>query len=258
MTTTFDWNDRVVVVTGASAGIGAALAREVGRRGGSLVVAARRAEKLAEVAAATGAPCLAVTADVTQRAEVVRVFAGALDRFGKVDVWVNNTGRGITRTVEELTDDDVDAMVRDNVKTALYGMQAVLPHFKARRRGHIVNMSSMLARVPYATFRSAYSAAKHALNSLTENLRMDLVRDFPDIRVTCVMPGPVATDFGLSALGGGVDSRSLPGAQTAEQVAAIVADAIESGRSGDVYTRLEALERVLQYLRDLAAGRSGP
>src|SRR5580704_6131392 len=257
MPASFNWKEEVVVVTGASSGIGAALAREVGRRGGSIAIAARRAEKLAEVAASTGAACDVVPADVTRREDVARILEVALERFGRVDAWVNNAGRGITRTVEELTDDDLDVMFRDNVKSALYGMQTVLPHFKQRRRGHLVNVSSMLARIPYASFRSAYSASKHALNSLTENLRMDLAKDFPDVRVTCVMPGVVMTDFGLNSLGGGIDSRSLPGGQTAEQVAAIIADAIERGRGGDVYTGLGALERVVQYLQGLAAERSG-
>ena len=256
MPASFDWKEQVVVITGASAGIGAALAREVGRRGGSIVIAARRAEKLADVAASTGAPSVVVPADVTRREDVARILAAALGRFGRVDVWVNNAGRGITRSVEELTDEDLDTMIRDNVKSALYGMQTVLPHFRQRRRGHLVNVSSMLARIPFASFRSAYSAAKHALNSLTENVRMDVARDCPDVRVTCVMPGVVTTDFGLNAVGGGADSRSLPGGQTAEQVAAIIADAIERGRGGDVYTGLGALERVVQYLSDLAAERS--
>jgi NAD(P)-dependent dehydrogenase (short-subunit alcohol dehydrogenase family) len=251
-----DWKDRVVVIAGGSAGIGAALAREVGRRGGSVVIAARRADKLAGVAASTSGPCETVQADVTRREDVVRILGAAKARFGKVDVWVNNAGRGISRTVEELSDDDVDEMIRVNVKTALYGMQTVLPHFKERRRGHLVNVSTMLARVPLAPFRSAYSAAKHALNSLTENVRMDLSRDYPEIVVTCVMPGVVLTDFGLNALGGGPDSRILPGAQSAEQVAAIIADALERGRGGDVYTSLGALERVLQYIAGLAAERS--
>jgi NADP-dependent 3-hydroxy acid dehydrogenase YdfG len=252
----FDWNARVVVVTGASAGIGAALAREIGRRGGSLVLAARRAEALAAVAGSLAAPSppAVVVADVTRREDVARIFASAVERFGRVDVWVNNAGRGITRSVADLTDEDVDAMIRDNVKSALYGMQAVLPHFKERGTGHIVNVSTMLARVPFASVRSAYSAAKHALNSLGENLRMDLAKQHPQVHVTTVMPGVVATDFGLNALGGGADSRSLPGAQPPEEVATIIADAIEAGRSGDVYTRADAVERVVQYLRDLAAG----
>lgn len=257
MPASFNWKEQVVVITGASAGIGAALAREVGRRGGSIVIAARRAGKLAEVAAEIRGPCAVVPADVTRREDVTRILEAALGRFGRVDVWVNNAGRGITRSVEELTDDDLDTMIRDNVKSALYGMQTVLPHFRQRRRGHLVNVSSMLARIPFASFRSAYSAAKHAMNSLTENVRMDLARDCPEVRVTCVMPGVVATDFGLNSLGGGADSRTIAGGQTPEQVAAIIADAIERGRGGDVYTGLGALERVVQYLSGLAAERSG-
>jgi NADP-dependent 3-hydroxy acid dehydrogenase YdfG len=251
----FDWKTQVVVVTGASAGIGAALCREIARRGGSLVLAARREDKLREVAGTLPAPCVVAPADVTRREDVARVLSTALERFGGVDAWVNNAGRGISRSVADLTDDDIDTMIRDNVKSSLYGMQAVLPHFKARGRGHIVNVSSMLARTPFASIRSAYSAAKHALNSLTENLRMDLAKDCPDVRVTCVMPGVVATDFGLNALGGGHDSRALPGPQSPQEVATVIADVIATGRTGDVYTRAEALERVLQYLRDLASGK---
>jgi NADP-dependent 3-hydroxy acid dehydrogenase YdfG len=251
----FDWKSHVVVVTGASAGIGASLCREIARRGGSLVLAARREDKLREVAGSLPTPCVVVPADVTRREDVARVLSTALERFGGVDAWVNNAGRGISRNVADLTDDDIDTMIRDNVKSSLYGMQAVLPHFKARGRGHLVNVSSMLGRVPYASIRSAYSAAKHALNSLTENLRMDLATDYRDIRVTCVMPGVVTTDFGRNALGGGMDSRTFPGAQSPEEVATLIADVVASGRTGDVYTRPEGLERVLQYLRDLASGK---
>src|SRR6202042_1081617 len=117
----FDLKSQVVVVTGASAGIGAALARDLGQRGASVVLAARRADKLAEVASGAGPSALAVAADVTRRDDVARLAAGALERFGHGDAWVNNAGRGITRHVLDLTDDDVDTMVRDNVKSVLYG-----------------------------------------------------------------------------------------------------------------------------------------
>jgi NADP-dependent 3-hydroxy acid dehydrogenase YdfG len=249
-----DWKSHVVVVTGASGGIGAALSREVARRSGTVVLAARRADELEEVARSLGGPSAVVRADVTRRDDVARILETAVDRFGHVDVWVNNAGRGITRNVLDLTDDDVDAIVRDNVKSALYGMQIAVPHFKERRRGHVVNVSSMLGRIPFAGFRSVYSASKAALDSLSETLRSDLAKDFPDIPVTVVYPGVVHTDFGLNALGGGVDSRSIPGAQTAEEVATVMADAIERRRNGDVYTRPEAMERVLGYYRSLASG----
>jgi NAD(P)-dependent dehydrogenase (short-subunit alcohol dehydrogenase family) len=250
----FDWKSQVVVVTGASAGIGAALVHAVASRGAAVVLAARREGKLEEVAQAGPGGHLTVVADVTRRADVERIAASAIARFGRVDVWVNNAGRGITRALLDLSDDDVDTMVKDNLKSALYGMQVITPHFKARGRGHLLNVSTMLGRVPFAGIRSAYCAAKAGMGSLTETLRMDLAKGFPEIRVSTVYPGVVTTDFGLNALGGGPDSRSLPGAQSADEVAAVIADAIEQRRGGDVYTRPEALERVLGYLRGLASG----
>ena len=246
---------RVVVVTGASAGIGAALAELVARSGGRPVLVARREAELRDVAARCGTEALTVVADVTRRDDVTRAMAAALEHFGHVDVWVNNAGRAITRMVSELTDDDLDDMVRVNVKSALYGMQAVLPHFRARGKGQIVNVSSMLGRVPMAPFRSAYSASKHMLNALTANLRMELAASHPGIHVTSVHPGVVATDFGRNALHGGIDSRALPNAQTAEQVAAVIAEAIERPRA-DVYTRPEGQKMVVDYYAAEDMGRA--
>jgi NAD(P)-dependent dehydrogenase (short-subunit alcohol dehydrogenase family) len=237
--------DHVVVITGASGGIGAALAEHVARAGGQPVLAARREAELNEVAKRCGDAALVVVADVTKRADVRLIFDAAIARFGHVDVWVNNAGRGITKPVSQVDDDEFDDMMRVNVKSALYGMQTVLPHFRERGRGHVINVSSMLSRVPNAPMRSAYSAAKHALNSLTANLRME-VSDEPNIHVTTVVPGIVATDFGLHARGGGPDSRSFPGAQSVEEVAAVIVDVIRSPRA-DVYTRPEYQQRVVDY-----------
>jgi NADP-dependent 3-hydroxy acid dehydrogenase YdfG len=239
-------NGKVVVITGASGGIGAALSRVIGNAGGRPVLAARREEELRAVAAESGPDALAVVADVTDRAQVERILAEALARFGQVDAWVNNAGRGITRPVSQLTDADIDEMIAINLKSALYGMQAVLPHFKQRRRGHIINVSSMLGRVPFAPQRSAYSASKHALNALTANLRMELREEFPEIHVTTVSPPVVATEFGVHALGGGMDSRVFPDAQPVEDVADIIVDVIEHPRA-DVYTREGAREMVVRY-----------
>lgn len=238
--------DRVVVITGASAGIGAALARVVAERGHRPVLIARRKAQLDEVAAGLGERALVVVADVTRRAEVDAARDAALARFGRIDAWVNNAGRGISRLVSELTDEDVDEMILVNVKSALYGMQAVLPHFKERGAGHIVNVSSLLARVPFAPIRSAYAASKHALAALTANLRMELREAFPGIHVSSVHPGVVATEFGVNARHGGFDSRKFPGAQTAEEVAAVIADVLEHPRA-DVYTRPGAQQAVAGY-----------
>lgn len=251
--------EKVVVITGASGGIGAATGRAVAKAGGRPVLAARREKELREVAAACGAEALAVVADVTRRADVQRILDAAIARFGHIDVWINNAGRGISKPVAELTDEDFDGMMLVNVKSALYGMQVVLPHFKERGRGHIINVSSMLGRVPFASIRSAYSAAKHALNSLTANLRMDLHATHPEIHVTTVSPGVVATEFGIHAMGGGPDSREMPMAQPVEEVAAVIVDVIERPRA-DVYTRPGLSERVVAYYsaEDMGAVEAQP
>jgi NADP-dependent 3-hydroxy acid dehydrogenase YdfG len=244
----------IIVITGASAGIGAGLAELLGSMGKRLVLVARRKAELEAVAQRAGGHALPVVADVTRRSDVERVVSTTLAHFGGIDVWVNNAGRGISRKVSELSDEDVDEMVLVNVKSALYGMQAVLPHFRERNAGQIINVSSMLGRVPFAPIRSAYSAAKHALNALTANLRMELAETHPNIHVTSVHPGIVATDFGLNAKHGGPDSRRMPGAQSVEEVARVIAEVIEHPRA-DVYTRPEARQMVAGYFaaEDMAA-----
>jgi NAD(P)-dependent dehydrogenase (short-subunit alcohol dehydrogenase family) len=248
----FDWKDQVVVVTGASGGIGARVAEEVGRRGGSVVLAARRVPELEAVAKGIAAPTQVVRADVTSRPDVEALLRAAVDRFGHVDVWVNNAGRAISRPTLDLTDEDIDTMVRDNLKSVLYGMQAAVPHFKERGRGQLVNVSTMLSRTAFAPIRSAYSATKAAMNSLTESVRVDLAKEYPGIVVTLVLPGVVATDFGKNAIFGGPDSRTLPNAQPVDQVATVIADAIASRKNGDVYTFPGALERMVKYYTDLS------
>jgi NADP-dependent 3-hydroxy acid dehydrogenase YdfG len=137
-------------------------------------------------------------------------------------------------------------MIQSNVKSALYGMQEVLPHFKARNAGHIINVSSMLGRVPFFMPRSAYCGAKHFLNALTATFRDELRQTYPGIQVSLVSPGVVRTDFGLNAVHGGPDSRDIPGSQSAEEVAVVIAGVIAS-RAPDIYTRPGARELVAKY-----------
>jgi len=251
-----DFAEHVVVVTGASGGVGAAVAEELARRGASVALAARRAGPLEEVARRCGDQAHAVVADVTKRDEVRRLFDEAVAKFGRVDIWINNVGRGIGRPLLEITDDDVDAMIRDNMKSVLYGMQVVTPHLQARGTGAIVNVSSLLGRTPLPP-RAAYAAAKAAMMSLSEAFRIELAGSHPHLRVVVVYPGRITTDFGQNALGQRmVDSGKLPaevlaaigGApQTAEEVARVVCDAALNSR-GDVYTQPNAFARVREYL----------
>ena len=244
--------ERVVVITGASSGIGAALAVLLADRANKVVPVARRKEPLEEVAARCRGNAWPVVADVTHRAEVRRIVEETLARFGRIDVWVNNVGQGITRMPSELTDDDVDAMIQVNVKSALYGIQEVLPHFKARGDGHIINVSSMLGRVPLAVVRSAYCGAKHFLNALTATLREELQQSHPGIAISLVSPPVVRTDFGLNARHGGPDSRQFPMSQSPDEVAEVIAAVIDS-RVPDAYTMPGSRERVAGYYAQLGA-----
>lgn len=250
--------NRVVLITGASSGIGAALAELLGKSGARVALVARREAELAAVRARSGPDALTVVADVTRRSDVERAANEALQKYGRIDVWINNAGRGISRSVLDLTDEDVDQMMSVNLKSALYGMQTAVPIFRRQGGGHLINVSSVLGRVPLAPFRSAYSASKHALNALTASLRLDL-RAEPNIHVSGVHPGVVATEFGTRALHGGPDSRALPGSQTAEEVAAVIAGVIENPRA-DVYTGTRAKELVLAYYgaEDMAQAERKP
>jgi short-subunit dehydrogenase len=240
--------DKVIVITGASEGIGAVTAEVLARRGAKVVLAARSRDKLSDVAARLGVDhALAVPTDVSRRADNENLRDQAIARFGRIDVWIANAGRGISRSVAELTDDDIDEMVSVNLKSVLYGIQAALPGFKSQKSGQIIAISSGLSRFPWAPQRSAYSAIKAAVNLLVANLRVELAQQgFADIHATTVLPGIVATEFGKNSRHGGVDNRTMPGAQPAEEVAEIIASVIDRPRP-EIYTRPQMLELAARY-----------
>jgi short-subunit dehydrogenase len=244
---------KVIVVTGASAGIGAELSKQLAARGDNLMLAARTSETLRQIARSCGRDTFYYVTDVTRRQDVNRLRDEAIRTFDHVDVWINNAGQGITRPVLDLTDEDFDEMMAINVKSALYGMQAILPHFKEQGYGHLINVSSFLSRVPFATQRSAYSAAKAALNVLTANLRMDLRAEYPNIHVSLVMPGVVTTDFASNARYGAPPAVPLPNSQSPAEVAAVMIDLIDHPRA-EVYTNPAIqVERVKRYYEDVGA-----
>ena len=235
MTTT----PRTIVITGASSGLGAALAT---------------------VAAACATETLTVPTDVTRRADHAALRDAALARFGAVDVWINNAGQGIARPVLALSDDDVDQMVAVNVKSVLYGAQAIIPHFQARApggQGHLINVSSFLARVPLATLRSAYAGAKTMMNALSAMLRMDLARTDPGIHISVVMPGIITTPFAQNVVGTPPPPGAFtPPAAVAPQSAELVAEAIAqlvAAPVPELYTNPAQPELVERYYHDVAA-----
>jgi len=242
--------DKVVVITGASAGIGAELAKQLAAKGAKVVLAARRKDELDAVAKGIGDHALAVVTDVTKKSDVEHLAKAALERFGRIDVWVNNAGRGISRSVADLTDEDLDAMWTVNMKSVVYGVQAVLPHFKAKNAGQIINVSSGLSRAPLAPVRAAYGAVKGAVNMLTASLRVELKVTHPGIHVTLLLPGVVATEFGVNSLGVGlVDNRKIPGAQSVEEAVRAIVDVIEKPRP-EAYTSAFIADVVARYVRE--------
>jgi NAD(P)-dependent dehydrogenase (short-subunit alcohol dehydrogenase family) len=187
-----------------------------------------------------------IAGDATQRESVRRAIDGAITRFGRIDALVNNAGQGMSRAPSQLTDADIDLMIQANVKPALYGMQEILPHFKERGEGHIINISSMLGRIPFVVIRAASCGAKHFLNALTETFRAETQATHPGIQFSIVSPGPVRTDFGRNAIYGGHDSRSLPNSQSPEEAANVIAAVIDSRRP-DVYTQEGSRAQVVGY-----------
>jgi len=252
---------KVIVITGASEGIGASLARIAGSRGHRVVLAARREKELNEVARQSGSGAVFQVTDVTRRDDVQRLKKNAIDKCGKVDVWINNAGRGIMKPVMELTDRDVDEIMDVNLKSALYGMQVIVPYFQQQKKGHLINISSFLGRVPLVTFRSVYSAAKAALNSLTANLRMDLQADYPEVHVSTVMPGMVSTEFFKNAVGYSsahppMAAGTVPNAQTADEVSEAIMSLIEKPRA-EIFTNPVSEKIARRYYDDIAAFEKG-
>jgi short-subunit dehydrogenase len=242
---------RVIVITGASEGIGALLAKQRATKGDSVVLAARRTDKLEQVANACEGRAASVAIDVTKRADIERLRDTALERFGQIDVWINNAGRGIGIRVMDFSEEDFDEMLAVNLKSAWYAMKAIIPYFQTRGRGHLINISSVLARVPLATPRSAYSAAKAALNALTANLRMDLRAEYPGIHVSLISPGPVATQFHNNALGGTPTGRGME-MQSVEEVVQAIEQVIDNPIP-ETYTNPASADLVQRYYRDIPA-----
>jgi NAD(P)-dependent dehydrogenase (short-subunit alcohol dehydrogenase family) len=191
--TTGFFSGKTVLVTGASSGIGLATARAFARAGARLVLVARRPQPLAAAARevrALGADALGVRGDVADRDSVEACFARAEQRFGPVEVVVNNAGVMIPGRVETLRDRDLEAMLRVNLYGALHVLQSATRRMRERSTGHIVNVASLAGRRGISPI-GGYSASKFALVGLTEALRVELAGS--GVQVSLVMPGVVAT-----------------------------------------------------------------
>ncbi len=186
---------KIVVITGASSGLGEATARMLSAHGATVVLGARRVERivaLADELVRGGGQALALQTDVTRSEDVQRLVDGAVEKYGRIDVMINNAGLMPSSPLERLKIADWDRMIDVNIKGVLYGIAAALPHMQQRKSGHIVNVSSVAGHKVRAG-TAVYSATKHAVRVLTEGLRQE-VKAY-NIRTTIVSPGAVATEL---------------------------------------------------------------
>ncbi|MBN9523161.1 SDR family NAD(P)-dependent oxidoreductase [bacterium] len=215
--------EQVVVLTGASSGIGRATAVELGRRGAAVVLAARSEDELRdaaeEVRAAGGRP-LVVPTDVADFAQVEHLARTAVAHFGRVDTWVNNASVSVYGTVEDAPVADIERVIQTDLLGAIYGMKVAAPLLKGQGGGTIVNVSSVLGRLS-VPLQAAYCAAKHGVIGFADSLRLELARDGSGVAVCTLMPSSIDTPFFAHARArlGGKMPQPLPPAYDPQAVA---------------------------------------
>ncbi len=188
--------DKVIIVTGASSGIGEATAEKLAAHGAKVVLTARREDRLKELKQkieSAGGKALVITADVTKKEDWKQVMQQTQEAFGDVDVLINNAGLMPLSFVKKLKTDEWDKMVDVNIKGVLNGVAAVLPKMMDNQQGHIVNISSVAGRKLFPG-GSVYCATKFAVRAFSEGLRNELAPEF-NIRITAIEPGAVATEL---------------------------------------------------------------
>jgi NADP-dependent 3-hydroxy acid dehydrogenase YdfG len=187
-------NGKVVIITGASSGLGKATALRLAKGGAKLVLAARREERLVELRDAIieqGGDAIYQVTDVTDRAQVESLAKAAKEAYGRIDVLINNAGLMPLSPLDELKVDEWDQMVDVNIKGVLYGIAAVLPTMREQHVGHIINLSSVAGHKVFPA-SAVYSATKYAVRALSEGLRQE---GDGEIRSTNISPGAVATEL---------------------------------------------------------------
>ena len=241
----FDYRGSIAIVTGASSGIGAAIARDLASRGTTVVAAARRREMPDAVDAdcVRGAPgSEAVSCDVGERDQVSSLVAGTLERHGTIDVLVNNAGIPMRVHATRLEPEQVERVMRVNFLGAVWATLAALPSMLERRRGHVVNVSSAAGRIP-SPREAAYTASKHAMAGWSEVLAVDL--HGTGVRVHLVNPGPIRTEIW--------DKVTEPPAfqgklHPPEKIADVVRDCLEHGRFERWYPRSIAALQLVKHV----------
>lgn len=186
---------KVIAITGASSGMGAAAARHLATKGASVVLGARRADRIESLAAditEAGGKATAVVTDVTKREDLRKLVDTAVATYGRIDVLVNNAGVMPLSPLERLRVDEWDQMIDVNLKGVLYGIAAALPYMKKQKSGHIINLSSVAGHKLFAG-SAVYSATKFAVRALSDGLRQEMAPY--NIRTTIISPGAVKTEL---------------------------------------------------------------
>lgn len=186
-------SDKVILITGASSGIGAGIARELAASGARLLLGARRVDRLQALAAELeqqGAEVAVAALEVTSRASVQQFADVALERWGRIDVMINNAGVMPLSPLASLKVDEWDQMVDVNIKGVLYGIAAALPPMLARETGHIINIASIGA-LSVSPTAAVYCATKFAVRAISDGLRQENTQ----LRVTCIHPGVVESEL---------------------------------------------------------------
>ncbi len=247
--------EAIVVITGASSGMGRATALELARRGASLVVAARRVPLLEELAAEcqrSGTQALAVPTDVTSEAEVQHLAQEAISRFGRFDVWINNAGVLAAGRFEEIPSQAFNRVIETNFFGYVYGARAALAQFRAQGYGILINNASMDSQMG-APYFSAYVASKFAVRGFSESLREETeVLDKSEIRVCTVMPATIDTPlFQHAANYTGRAVKALPPVYDVETAAKTIAELVDHPQR-EVF--IGSAARMLTSLHSLAPG----
>jgi len=245
-------DERTAVVTGASAGIGRATAVALARRGYVVVLGARRADRLDEVAREcdqAGGRGIAQPTDVTRQEEVEALVRRAVDAGGRLDVMVNCAGRGLHARVHETTPEQMRSIFEVNYFGLFHGCRAAAGVMARQRSGHIFNVSSVIGKRG-SPFNGAYCATKFAVCGLTDSLRVEMMPY--GVRVTCVLPGTTETEFWRNvegATGGGTTFASLRGLQSPTVVGERIAATVGRARPELIFT---AGGRLLVWIQDLS------
>lgn len=191
--------NKIILITGATSGFGKAMAEKFAAAGWNCILTGRRADRLEALSAALqsqfGIQTLTLVFDVQKRAEVFASLENLPEQWRSIDVLVNNAGLALGRdSFENANLDDWDTMIDTNVKGVMYVTKAVLPYMTARKKGHIINMGSVAAKLVYKE-GNGYCASKHALDALNKSMRIDLLPQ--RIKVTAIHPGAAETEFSM-------------------------------------------------------------